>query len=436
MAGIIPFYGVRYNLDRVNNLTAVTTPPYDVIDTTAQERFYTQHPNNIIRLELGKKYSDDNEESNRYTRAAATFKNWLAEGILVHEDKPAIYLYQQEFKAYGQTRIRTGFIAGVQVEDYATSTVLPHEETLPKHKADRLELMRAAKANFSPIFGLFADPEHRVAEVFRTAVGQLTPDAEVTDQDGVINRMWVVTAEDALRQIIGIMGEKTIFIADGHHRYETALNFSKEMTAKGEPGYNFVMTALVNLYDEGLVVFPTHRLIRNVTGFDAVKLLDDLRQDFAVTLLDLPQNNTLTDFLNQLFAKGETAPTFGLYLGANRFYLLTLRDQQVLEQAGNPKRSAAWNHLDVAILHTLILETKLGIGSRQRADESNLTYIRDEEAAIAAVDSNEYQLCFFMNPTKVEEVTAIATGGEKMPQKSTYFYPKIITGMVINDFSR
>lgn len=433
MATIILFRGVRYNKAEVNP-GEVVTPPYDVIDPAAQEQFYEKNPYNVIRLELGKTYQDDNEENNRYTRAAQTLKEWLASGILHHDPKPSVYLYEQEFKARGETKIRSGFITGVQANDYSKGEVLPHEETLPKHKADRLKLMKTTLANFSPIFGLYADPEHIIEKALETAKAGRQPDIEVTDSQGIVNRLWVISDEDALKTVIDQMAGRKIFIADGHHRYETAVNFGREMAAEGKEGYDYLMVCLVNLYNEGLVVFPTHRVVKNIAGLNAGTLVENLAQDFVVK--EIPAGISLKDFVAGLEELGRDSHSFGLYTADKKYYLLTLKDENILDSLELAGRSHAWRRLDVSILHTLILEKLLGIGSQQRADESNLIYVRDEDAAKGMVDSGAAQLVFFMNSTKVEEVTDIATGGEKMPQKSTFFYPKVITGMVINDYQK
>ncbi len=433
MAVIVPFKGIRYNPDKVE-INEVVTPPYDVIDALSQEKYYEKNPYNVIRLELGKIYPDDDESTNRYTRAARYLKDWLDSQVLIHDEKPSVYLYEQEFSARGERKVRTGFIAGVQANDYSKGEVLPHEETLPKHKADRLNLMKATLANFSPIFGLYADREHNIEKTLIASRGNRLPDIEVTDNNGVINRLWVISDEQTIKTVVDRMSDKKIFIADGHHRYETAVNFGKEMAAQGKQGYDYLMVCLVNLYNEGLVVFPTHRVVKNVKNLDTPKLLQELNEDFVVEAL--PDGISLDDFIAQLETRGQNSHSFGLYTGEKKFYLLTLKAEEKLDSIPLEGRSAAWRRLDVSILHTLILEKLLGIGSQQRADESNLVYVRDEEAAKESVDNGSAQLVFFMNSPRVEEVTKIATGGEKMPQKSTFFYPKVITGLVMNDYQR
>jgi len=477
MAVIVPFKGLRYNPEKVDNLAEVVTPPYDVIDTAAQDRYYRRHPYNIIRLEYGKTGPDDGARDNRYTRAAACFNTWLAERVLLPEDRPALYRYEQEFTVNGERRVRGGFICGVALEPYEKGVVLPHEETMPKHKADRLELMRACRANFSPIFSLYADPAGEVDRALREAVKGAPPDIDFTDEQGEAHRMWVITDSEAIGRVRRAMADRRIFIADGHHRYETALNYKRERETRcpapgeeaaagagsrhtgpdgvtcrssgPEPACNYVMMTLVNLYDPGLVVLPTHRLIKNVAGLDKNRLVERLKKDFYVEEYPLSEDrNNFQDFLKLMAERGlarggagrpEQQPgpaphhhVFGLYAGKGRLYLLSLTDEKALARLMPEDKSPAWRGLDVSALHTLIIEKHLGICGELRARAEHITYTREEEGALAAVDAGEYQLAFFLNPTLVEEVTAVAANSERMPQKSTYFYPKLITGLVVN----
>lgn len=473
MATVIPFRGLRYNPLKTGNLSELVTPPYDVIDAAAQDRYYRRHPNNIIRLEYGKTFPSDHESDNRYTRAANDFNNWIKDGVLTPELEPAVYLYEQEFTLGGETKVRSGIICGVKLEPYENGVVLPHEETMPKHKADRLELMKTCQANFSPIFSLYADKEETVDKTLRESVKGLSPDVNFTDEAGHQHRMWVITDAAVIVRVQQAMSDKRIFIADGHHRYETALNYKKERDAAGgnpgqntqvsatsscccgpegnmscfaesEPAYNYVMMTLVNLYDPGLVVLPTHRLMKNVSGFDKNYLLEQIKQNFAVETFPLSEDRSnFQEFLALLNERGQinkcvtadsiTHPhVFGLYIGDSELYLLTLNDTGNLTSLMPADKSQDWQGLDVSVLHTLIIEKYLGICGELRAKAEHITYSREEEGALEAVDAGEYQLAFFMNPTLVEEVTRVAGNGEKMPQKSTFFYPKLISGLVIN----
>ncbi len=451
MATIVPIKGLRYT-SKAGSISDLVTPPYDVIDEAAQDRYYRRHPYNIIRLEYGKIYPGDNEENNRYTRAAADFQAWQQAGILAREPLPALYRYEQRFTHDGALKTRRGFICGVKLEPYEKGVVLPHEETLPKHKADRLALMRACRANFSPIFGLFADQE-KIVEQALTKNGDRPPDVSFLDENGHQHNMWVVTDRKTITQVQQAMANKRIYIADGHHRYETALNYrnerrAQETTKAGERLYDYVMMTLVNLYDPGLVILPTHRLVRNIRNLNIKRLLESLEENFRVERFFLaPGGQNFQAFLKALQERGKAVRqatgrktagkvdrlhSFGLYVGSGQLYLLTLRDSAILLSLTKENRSPAWQSLDVSVLHTLILEKLLGIGDKQLAGGDYVSFTREEEKALAAVDAGEYQLAFFLNPTLVEEVIAVAAQGEKMPQKSTYFYPKLITGLVIN----
>ncbi len=446
MAYISPLRGLRYNTALVPDLAEVITPPYDVIDAEEQDRYYRRHPYNIIRLEYGKTYPGDDDQNNRYSRAAADFALWQEKGILAIEDKPAVYIYKQQFTAGGETKTRLGIIAGVKIEPYEKGVVLPHEETLPKHKADRLSLMQACGANFSPIFGLYSDPDKQVEKITAESLDE-APDSCFTAEDGQQHMLWAIKDNDLIAQIQHSLKEKIIFIADGHHRYETALNYRNIMRGKnyeakdGLQPYDFVMMTLVNLYDPGLVVFPTHRLVKNLPDQVADELVFKLQNNFEIEPFPIsPGYGNFKDFMDTLAARSflnvseSTAGhnhAFGLYTGNGSGYILTIRKDTNIDKFMPKDRSRAWRGLDVSVLHTLIMEEYLGIGGEQRASESNLTYTREEENALKKVDSGEYQMVFFLNPTLVEEVTEVATNGEKMPQKSTFFYPKLPTGILI-----
>ncbi|MGB9846801.1 MAG: DUF1015 domain-containing protein, partial [Desulfotomaculales bacterium] len=285
MATIAPLRGLRYS-KTAGTLADLVAPPYDVIDNSAQERYYRRHPYNIIRLEYGKTHPTDGEKDNRYTRAAADFLTWQKEGILVREAAPALYLYEHRFAFCGEQKVRRGFICAVRLEPYEKGVVLPHEETLPKHKADRLALMRACAANFSPIFGLYADEEKTVEELFRSSNNR-PPEASFSDENGHSHKLWVVTDPLVTEQVRKAMAGRRIYIADGHHRYETALAYRNERRAEEsangrERPYDYVMMTLFNLYDPGLVILPTHRLVRNVPELDLEILLSRLKENFQV----------------------------------------------------------------------------------------------------------------------------------------------------------
>lgn len=434
MSTVIPLRGIRYDSAKVGNIAQVVTPPYDIIDAAAQARYYARNPNNIIRLELGQIFAQDDEKNNRYTRAASYFTRWREEEVLLREEKPALYLYEQEFDLKGERKTRTGFICGIKLENYSLGNIRPHEETLSKPKADRLQLMRACHANFSPVFGLYADAEQVINQTLISARQNRPADMEFTDDAGETHRLWVITDPDALNLVITHMSQKPIFIADGHHRYETALSYCEEMQT---PGYDTVLMTLVNLYDPGMLILPTHRLVKNIRNLDLDHLKDQLTKYFDLEPFPLPSGKTeqpqaISEFFKQLEQSGKSSHSFGLYTRERVLYLLTMKPEFSSLELLDQERSAAWRTLDVAILDNLVLDKILGIGSEQRKNQDNLTYTRSEQEALDMVDSGFEQLAFFLNPTRVEEVTEVASAGDKMPQKSTYFYPKLITGLVIN----
>ncbi|MGE5543782.1 MAG: DUF1015 domain-containing protein [Bacillota bacterium] len=430
MAGIIPFIGLRYNNSKISNLASVMTPPYDIIDDKSQARYYAENPVNIIRLELGLIFPDDDEQNNRYTRAKKYLDRWMEDETLVPEAKPAIYVYQQEFPGTKGTLTRTGFICGLKLEDYSAGSVLPHEETLSKPKADRLKLMQATQCNFSSIFGLYSDPERLVDKALLEAIGGREPDVNIVDEAGETHRLWVVTDEATLQAVSTNLREKQIFIADGHHRYETALEYCKQMHISGYKGYDYVMATLVNLYDEGLVVLPTHRVVRNISNLDLKGLKSALTEVFEVEEFDLSIG--LPGFMNELANRGKKKHAFGLYTQERSLYLLTVKNMNQAKSLMPKEMSDSWKKLDVALLDNLVLSRLLRIDKSDRKNRDNISYTRDEDWAVARVNDGSHQLAFLLNPTRVEEVVAVAQAGDKMPQKSTYFYPKLLTGMVIN----
>ena len=449
MALIVPFRGLRYNPEVVRDLGEVVAPPYDVIDATAREEYYRRHPYNIVRLECGREEPGDTEAENRYTRAAATFRDWRRRGILVPDPAPALYLYEQEFVHGGRTFRRRGLACAVRLADYGEGTVLPHEETIPRHREDRLALLRACRASFSPILGLYLDPEHRVAE----AIGDPgKPAASFRDDRGHGHRLWVLTQAPLIRRIRELFAPLCLYIADGHHRYETALAYRNErlrghpleavtaghtaLTAPA-PAFAYTFMVLINVYDNGLVILPTHRLVRPPTDPDLGRLLHDLAHLFEVAPWHGPSpRRDGGGFARTLAAGSEAgggARRFAavLYAGADRAWLLTLKDgvdPAPLLPAG---RSPAWRSLDVVLVRHLILERYLGLEPGAFQDEGRVAYTHDPQAAAAAVDQGAYPLAFLLNPTPVADLVAVATAGEKMPQKSTHFYPKLPTGPVI-----
>lgn len=429
MAHIVPFKGLRYNPEKIASVASVVTPPYDVIDETAQARYYAEHPANVIRLELGLIFPQDTSSNNRYTRAQQYLEKWLEDEILTADSRPTLYLYEQEFVVKGTRMIRTGLVCGLKVEPYETGTVLPHEETLSKPKADRLALMRATRSNFSSIFGLYSDPQNEVTALLRKKTEGRLPDIDMVDEAGETHRIWIIQDEAALDEVIRLFQEKQIFIADGHHRYETALEYAREMRELGCTNLDFVLTTLVNLYDDGLLVLPTHRVVGNIADLNMAELQKKLSELFEVE--PYGTFDDITALMKQLESQVGTEHVFGMAAGDN-LYQLRLKDSSAAAQLLPADRSSAWKELDVAILDNLVLDRMLGIGEAERRNQDHLAYSRSEEWVLEQVRSKQYQLGFLINATRVQEIVDVAQARDKMPQKSTYFYPKLITGLIIN----
>lgn len=413
MPHIKPFQGVRYNPAVAPDLAQVTTPPYDVISPQAQADFYARDPHNFIRLELAQEKPGDDERHNRYTRAAETLHRWIQEGVLIKEEVPALYLYEQTFQAAGAIHTRSGMLALCQLSPFSERVVLPHEKTLPKAKADRLALMEATRSNFSPVFALYEDPQGQLAELITGAM-RGTPDAELVDDAGVRHRLWVRSTPSLIREIQEALAGRQVVIADGHHRYETALNYQAR-----HPASDHVLMMLVSLADPGLVVLPTHRLVKGVVTDG---LIPKLNETFEL----IPTSREALDTLPE----GDLG-VFGLALGSQLNYLLKLKDAHLAETA-MADHCEAYQHLDVAILHRLVFEKLFGLTADDQASGQYLAYVKEKDEAYQALTAGTHQLAFFLRPTPVASVMGIARAGEVMPQKSTFFYPKLLSGLVFH----
>ena len=432
MSDIKAFRGLRYDTAKAGEIKTLITPPYDVITAQMQDGYYEANPYNIIRLEWGKKYAADTENDNRYTRAAADFTAWQQTGVLRRDDKPAFYLYRQQFTLNGKVHVRSGFIASLRAEGYDSGNVLPHEETLPKHKADRLDLMKSTFANFSPIFGLYAEEDRRVERLLNEAARSISPVIDVTDESQVQHILWKIDDAETVSAVEKLMSAQKIYIADGHHRYETASLFASMQREAGSNNGQYIMLALVNLYDEGLVVLPTHRLVKNVPSMDKDELLIKIAAEgFAVTKISSGSNSPLKELTEKINAGGEEVPSLGLYF-PGEYYLLQAENKTEMLDRFSLDKPLCLRTLDVSILHSLILEKLLSIGKKEMAEEGWLGYTRSEEEAIKEVDNRKYQCSFLMGNPLMHQMLAVAQAGEKMPQKSTFFYPKIIAGLIIN----
>ena len=437
MAHIIPFRGMRFNTEKVGDLKQVTTPPYDIISPEEQDGFYQKHLNSVIRLEFGKEYADDTPQNNRYTRAAKDLEAWIDEQILIFEEKPAVYLYEEVFTLKnGETKAFKGFMTLVQLEEFSKKIVLPHEETLSKAKTDRFNLMDATHANFSPIYCLYMDEKQKLSPIIRE-IAAGAPDISFTACDGIEQHLWIVTDEAVIRAVQDGFADRQLFIADGHHRYETALNFRNKLREENpnddaDALYNYVMMLLVDMDDPGLVVFPTHRMLKDLESFDEKAVIRALEGTFVVEKVSAGENAAAA-MEKSLAAAGSDEKVFAFYTGKDYFYRLTLTDKTAMAKAISGK-SEAYLGLDVTVLHTLILHKVFGIDMENMANQKNLVYTKQAEEAVDCVKGGGFQCAFLLNATKVREIKDVSLANEKMPQKSTYFYPKIITGLVMNKF--
>lgn len=426
MAEIVPFRAVLYNLERAGALQDLVAPPYDVISPEEQRALYTVSPYNCVRVILNREEADDTPQHSPYTRAAGFLQNWLQEGVL-REVEPALYTYQQEFThpSTGERCLRTGFFCALKLEPYSSGIVLPHEETRRKAREDRLNLLRATQTNTEPIMGMFDDPEGVVSGILHETEGETFSVVVGEDQHTVRT----IDAPEAIERIQAQLRDSRVWIADGHHRYETALAYRDERrAAEGDPPgrkpYDYLLTVLVPINDPGLVVLPTHRLVMNIPETRLQGLLPALEPYFEVQKITEEDLHRMTQ---------EIPPRDVHRLGmltANGVFLLTLRDEEILDRL-MPGSSSVWRRLDVSILQAIVFERTLGIAADQIAITPDIGYTRDRQEAVQLVRSGAYQLGFFMNMPSVESVRMVSAAGEKMPPKSTYFYPKLWSGLVM-----
>lgn len=431
MAEFAPFAGLRYNTDKVN-LADVLAPPYDVIKGAARDEMIARSQFNIVRVELAAAYGRDAEDS-MYQACADLLQEWREQQVLVLDD-PAFYLYEQQFTVPGsQQRLsRRGVLGALKLEEFG-SGVQPHEHTLSGPKADRLKLLTATRTNTSPIFGLYSDSDGWIDGLLEN-IAATTVLCEATDAENVTHRLWKVQDDEVVNAIVAVLEDEAILIADGHHRYETALNFRNSCKAEaeaagqawtGDEDENYVLMMCVSTSDEGLVVLPTHRVVK-ADGDQIAKLLGSLSDHFEVR-----QESSLQALHTALDdASFESQPgRFGAIVG-DKYLLLQLRPGGTGQAAMDASKSEAYRGLDVSILHELILDQMLDVGAEELAAGAHVSYTIDAEEARQKVTSGG-GAAFLMRPTPVEQVQSVAGAGDKMPQKSTYFFPKLITGLVL-----
>ena len=444
MAEIQPFRAFRYDTNRVK-LDDVLTQPYDKISPTMQEGYYAKSPYNLIAIEKGRALPTDSPEDNVYTRAGQKIQEWIAEKVLLQDSAPHIYVYSQEYLVPGTNtrKTRMGFIALGRVEDYDAHVVFRHERTLSAPKADRIELLRHTNVQTGQLFMLYNDAPRAIDTLLEQIAHKGTPQ-ELHDEFGVTHRLWPVADQATVRRIQSAMADKKLVIADGHHRYETALNYRNEGRAKLQTpdpyaAHEFAMMTFINTHSKGLTVLPTHRLIRALADFGFDKFRKDAGQYFdwySYPFLNSDERvSAYADFLKDFQGVNHGRRGLGIYPGADAkgagaFYLFLLRRDADLETV-LPDVSEAQRGLDVVLLHRLVIEKVLGISQDAVAGEQHVGYKREMEGAIATVDQGEAQLALLLNPVRVQQVADIALGGDVLPQKSTDFYPKLLSGVAI-----
>lgn len=421
MAEVQAFRGFRYDLARVGELSNVIAPPYDVIDAALQDQLYGKSPYNVIRLELNKESAADSEADNRYTRSAGILRDWQRDGVLVQDSARSLYVYHQDFTVEGKTYTRKGVMARVRLEPFGSGRIYPHEETLSGPKADRLKLFKATGMNLSQIFGLYPDESGEVMAKLESAVGRSLP-LQATDHLGVVSKVWPITDQAVHSAVASLLGPKPIFIADGHHRYETGLKYLEEKRQSGEvktddhPA-NFILMQLVSMQDPGLVILPTHRLVRGVGELKAADIQKKLGDLFSFERVAGGARETW----DMIEADGtQNAFGFGTLDGVWQF--ARFKNQARMDEL-SADHSPAWRELAVAVLQRVVLD---------KAMPGQVTYVHLIKEVNDAMAAKECQVAVLVPPASMGHVEEIAGNLEKMPPKSTYFYPKLLSGLVFH----
>jgi uncharacterized protein (DUF1015 family) len=440
MAVIAPFRGLTYNFEKMGDLSRIVAPPYDIISEREQEDYYKAHPNNVIRLILGKKKTGDSDWDNRYTRSADFLKRWESADILVRSDNPCIYLTSHTYYpgAGSRPRVRWGFIVIVRIEDDGSGVIIPHERTFSAHKDDRLKLMRACNTQLSQVFGLYEDSDADLLENLKR-VKSAPPRVSFSFKDGTDSSMWIIRDQGLIKDVAESMKDKAIFIADGHHRYETSRNYRNIMrarhgTGRGDRSYEYVMMYLTDMNDEGLTILPSHRLIKKHKEVELDVFFEKAGQWFEIDKLQFSKSgkdDVYRILEKTLSEKGHLTSAVGLHHHkGDAYYLLSLRPT-VMDVMGNDIHPSL-RKLDVVVLSRLILQKSLGFTREDMDNEGIFHYTSNMADAISLVDAGDYEMTFLLNPTRIEQVREVAKNSLIMPRKSTYFYPKVLTGLVFN----
>lgn len=440
MVKVNPFPGITYDFSKVEAAESVIAPPYDVISPAYQDELYERSDFNIVRLILGKQFPTDDKTNNRYTRAAAEMKKWLQEGVLAESDEPKLYYYIQQYKdAKGENVTRKGFIGRCYIEDFEAKQILPHEETMGGPKEDRFNLTMATKTNLSQVFGIYSDPEKKVDKTLEEALPE-KPLLDVTDEDDVRHVFYEVSDAEAIKSVKALMDDKNVLIADGHHRYETALKYRNTMReqVKDDPSeeipYNSVMMYFANMDDDGLRLYPTHRVLKKPVDCSLGELKSKLEPYFTIEEKDFEE-------INECFRVVESLNPAEFPIGIvgkdepGTLYIIKPNIEKVvtiLASHGVPELVA---RLDTTILHRFILEHLMHLDMLELKDEGNISFERDEQQIIEKYNTDMPEYIFLVGTPLVSVIKDVCLAGYRMPQKSTYFYPKLLSGLVINPLS-
>ena len=413
MADVQPLRAIHYDLRTAGPLSRVVAPPYDVIDADLRRDLVARSPHNVVEIDLP-------EGEDPYARAGELFERWQMDGVLVRDSEPALWAMTQSYRGPdGAERVRHGLFCRVRVTDYGPGLIRPHERTHPAAKEDRLRLMRATRANLSPIFSLYDDPAGAAWKAVEPATAA-PPWGEVADDDGTVHRLWRIADPGAIERVQAALADRELLIADGHHRYETARTYAEEIGGEGD--HRYVLMCLVSMSDPGLTVFPTHRLVGRLPDERRARLEEELERDFEVQEVDVEQ---------VVPEGGNGTPTYGFLDQGGRSLQLRLGSPASVERA-LADHSPSYRRLDTAVLEKLVLEDTLGLTEDDISHQRGLAYARDLDQARQLLGSGDYELAFLLRPTPIEQVQAVAQAGETMPPKSTYFYPKLLSGLLFN----
>lgn len=440
MADVRPFRGIRYNQEAIGDISLVIAPPYDIISEKERDLYYNKHPFNVIRLILNRPKASDSSDNDRHERAGQFLGRWTNQRILVQENRPCVYLYRQRYLFGSNYKELTGIVARVRVEEFSDGGIRPHEEILPKTFEDRLELLKAVKTNFSLVQALYSDPTEKLKDAI-LAETERFPLVQFQSVDGMAHDLWGIPDAGFIRKITSFLQNKPLYIADGHHRYQTALEYSKlaaeseDYSGEDDPR-NFLMMQIVEMENPGLSLLPVHRVVLNGAGMEVDRFIEDLSRYFAVQEVDVPKgarSGQVFHLLSQMEMEGKSGRVFGAYLGrSQKFMLLSWKGEADSSGFIGGEHSKDYKDLDVTVLHEVLFGMCLGISQERHFVEKNFIFTRDPIEAVKIVDEGVGPVVFFQNPAKPEQVRNIADSGEKMPQKSTYFFPKPYSGVVMN----